>query len=566
MKRKKYNTYCCDFESTPYNQYLEEGKTRVYLWCLMNVDETFSKYGIDLPSFFSLLTELKEDNILIYFHNLTFDGEFILWYLLENGFECVEEMNNINNTFETTIDDVNSIYKIVLCLNNKLIEFRCSYKLFPKSIEDIGEMVGVKKLNETHNYEEFKNYNTLEEVKEEEIKYITNDVVIMCKLIKYLNSVGINAITMSTSAYKNWRKEKYMFCKYNLIKDENDEINEIVRKSYRGGITKVNEKYVNKELDSVMSFDVNSLYPSVMYDNPTPIGMGKIYKNIEECKKDRRYLYIVVFVCIKATIKKGYHSFIGSTSGFTYSRKYSYDDEIDNKVLYLWGKEFDLFKRVYEVHGEILKVVGWKKANNVFKDYIERWYKVKENAKSGAERQLAKLMLNSLYGKFGMNDNRVSKVPVGYDEDGIIYKMVDKTTTYYDKKVASFITSCARVKYATMMNLLGDKFVYGDTDSLYITGNTIPKEFEGIVDNKKMGYWKYEGHYIRFKALKAKCYIKQLENGEIERKIAGCPKDTATLINFDNFNTGLKLENCKKLKRKVEGGIVITKTNFTINV
>ena len=86
MKHKKYNTYCCDFETTPYNQYLEEGKTRVYLWCLMNVDETFSKYGIDLPSFFSLLTELKEDNILIYFHNLTFDGEFILWYLLENGF------------------------------------------------------------------------------------------------------------------------------------------------------------------------------------------------------------------------------------------------------------------------------------------------------------------------------------------------------------------------------------------------------------------------------------------------------------------------------------------------
>ena len=48
-----------------------------------------------------------------------------------------------------------------------------------------------------------------------------------------------------------------------LIKDENDEINEIVRKSYRGGITKVNEKYVNKELDSVISFDVNSLPASV---------------------------------------------------------------------------------------------------------------------------------------------------------------------------------------------------------------------------------------------------------------------------------------------------------------
>ena len=427
-------------------------------------------------------------------------------------------------------------------------------------------MVGVKKLNKTHNYDEIKNYNSINEVTEEEKSYIENDVTIMCKLIKYLNEVGINAITMSSSAYKNWKKDKYFLCKYQLIKDENEEINEIVRKSYRGGITKVNKKYAGKVIEDVVSFDVNSLYPSVMYDNPMPIGMGKIYNSIEECVKDRRYIYIVVVVVSYAKVRKGFHSFIGNTSGFTYSRKYEYDDELINKTLYLWDKEYKLFNRIYENTSVISKVVGYKHANYVFKDYIDRWYKVKENAKTPAERQLAKLMLNSLYGKFGMNDNRTSKIPVGYNEDGIIYKMQDKLCVYYDKKISSFITSRARVKYATMMNLCGDLFIYGDTDSLYVRGNAIPKQFENLVDDKKMGCWKYEGYYPKFKALKAKCYIKELENGEIERKISGCPKDVVELINFDNFNVGLKLENCKKIKRKVEGGIVIDKTNFTINI
>ena len=565
MRKKKLPIYCADFETTSFTQYKQEGETKVYLWCIKDVNETWCRIGLEIEDFFETLFDLKLPKIIVYFHNLSFDGEFIQWYLLKNNYKYDDELEN-DKSFNAIIDETSNIYMINVKVGESEIEIRCSYKLFPKSIEDIGEMVGVKKLKETHNYEEIKSYTSLNDLTEEEVNYINNDVTIMCKLIKYLDSVGINAVTMSSSAYKNWKKDKYFLCKYQFIKDENDEINEIVRKSYRGGITKVNKKYQGVELEDVMSFDVNSLYPSVMYDNPMPIGMGKIYNTIKECILDRRYLYICVVVVSYVKVKKGYHSFIGNTAGFSYSRKYNYDDELTNKVLYLWGKEYELFKLVYEGTFEVSKVVGYKKANYVFKDYIDRWYAVKENAKTPAERQLAKLMLNSLYGKFGMNDSRISKIPIGYNEEGIIYKMNDTKSVYYDKKVASFITSMARVKYATMMNLLGDLFVYGDTDSLYVRGKTIPKVFEDVVDDKKIGYWKYEGYYKRFKSLKAKCYIKELENGEIERKIAGCPKEVVELINFDNFEIGLKLENCKRVKRKVEGGVVIGTTNFTINV
>ena len=563
MRKPKHLLYCADFETTSLAQYEVEGCTRVYLWKLMGVDNATDELGIDMDSFIDYIQTLGTADI--YFHNLSFDGEFILWWLLENEYEYDEQLNR-DRTFKSIIDETGSIYSIDIYFNSKCeITFKCSYKLFPKSISDIGKLVGIEKLNETHNYEEIKNYHSIDELPEEEIKYITNDVRIMVELIKYLQAKGVKGITMSSSAYKNWQKDKYMLSHNDMKKDPNEEIVEIVRKSYRGGITKVNPAYAGIEFNDVISFDVNSLYPSVMYENPMPIGEGKIYNSVEEGRKDNRHLFIIVAFVQYAKVRTGMHAFIGNTSGFSYARKYSYDDVLENKMVYLWLDEFRLFELVYDAQYVIHKVVGWKMAHNVFKDYIDRWYKVKENAKNDVERSLAKLMLNSLYGKFGMNDSRITKVPVEIG-DKIIYRLVDNNTTYYYKEVASYITSKARCKLASFMNRCGDKFLYCDTDSVYYIGHEIPEIFKDVVDPKKLGYWKYEGHYTRFKALKAKCYLKQLDDGTIERRIAGCPKECASLITFDNFEPNLKLANAKRCKKKVKGGIVIGNTDFTINI
>ena len=563
MKKPKNLIYCADFETTSNNQYQVEGETKVYLWRILGVDNLIDQIGISMDSFMSFIAGLGDG--VIYFHNLSFDGEFIIWHLLENNYTYDEELKAVN-TFRSIIDETGSIYSIsVKHSNNAVTEFRCSYKLFPKSIKDIGEMVGIQKLNETHDYNEIKHYNSIEELTEEEVKYITNDVRIMVELIRYLQSKDIKGLIMSSSAYKNWQKDKYCLCKNEMKKNENEEVVEIVRKSYRGGITKVNPKYAGIEFNDVISFDVNSLYPSVMYDNPMPIGDGKIYPSLEEGRRDRRHLFIVVALVMYGKVRTGQHAFIGNQSGFSYARKYSYDEVIENKVLYLWEKEWELFKQVYDSEYKILKVVGFKKANNVFKDYIDRWYAVKKNAKNETERSLAKLMLNSLYGKFGMNDSRVTKIPVAIG-DTIIYKTIENNTTYYYKEVASYITSMARVKLASFMNKCGDNFLYCDTDSVYYIGHEIPDVFKDVIDPKKLGYWKYEGHYTRFKSLKAKCYLKQLDDGTIERRIAGCPKECAELITFENFAPNLKLTNAKKCKKKVKGGIVIGNTDFTIKV
>lgn len=561
-RRRIIPIYVADFETTGEKQFKIEGRTRVYLWNLKSLNGKISEYGISLDEFFNTINQL--DDSLIYFHNLSFDGSFLLWYLMEHSYLYTERCDTIRDerTFEVLIDDGNIFYsmKIITSLGN-CIEIRCSYKLLPYSIAKIGTLVGVKKLSETHDYLEVKNYKTLDEVPEEEIKYIDGDTEIMRLALIKLYELGVKEITISTSAYKSWRSDKYMFTLSNLIRPDDERINEIVEKSYRGGMTKVNEKYRNKELKNVISLDVNSLYPSVMLENSMPVGQGKLFTTLEQCENEGYKKQIIVIYVDDVKVVDGFHSFIGLFRGFSYG-SYKYNDVIQDTYLYLWRDEYELFKMVYEGDFHIFEIVGFKKYEWVFKTYIEKWYHIKEIATNEVERNLAKLMLNSLYGKFGMNDLRTSKIPISIEDDKMIFENDEHTTVYYYKPIASYITSMARVKTATAIQLCKDRFVYCDTDSIYLIGSKIPNNIE--VHATKLGAWGYEGHYKRFKCLKAKCYLKELDDGKMVSSIAGLPLDARDKVNFENFEVGLTLKGVKRSKMLVKGGTIITNIDFSI--
>ena len=73
--------FACDFETTVY-----EGQEDTQVWAAVFAeimgDDTAHIFG-NIKSFFEYFFELLEfDNILLYFHNLKFDGYFILYYFL----------------------------------------------------------------------------------------------------------------------------------------------------------------------------------------------------------------------------------------------------------------------------------------------------------------------------------------------------------------------------------------------------------------------------------------------------------------------------------------------------
>lgn len=61
---------------------------------------------------------------------------------------------------------------------------------------------------------------------------------------------------------------------------------------------------------------------------------------------------------------------------------------------------------------------------NIFNDYVSDLYKIKENSISGSPMYIiSKLLLNSLYGRFGMDPVTTESIIINDDE---LYTFIDK--------------------------------------------------------------------------------------------------------------------------------------------
>ena len=161
---------------------------------------------------------------------------------------------------------------------------------------------------------------------------------------------------------------------------------------------------------------------------------------------------------------------------------------------------------------------------------------MKKNGK-GSVRATAKLFLNSLYGKFGMNPIKEEKI-IDYQENTFSTISTDNDGNkldYLDKGVfiamASFITSYAREVLLTSIEKVYDRFLYCDTDSIHITGYDIPNI---KIHDKNLGAWKLEGKFTKAKYIGAKRYAEFIDN-KWDIKCCGLSRDIMEKITMDIF-------------------------------
>lgn len=169
------------------------------------------------------------------------------------------------------------------------------------------------------------------------------------------------------------------------------------------------------------------------------------------------------------------------------------------------------------------KALVYDKSGNVFKKYIDEFYELKgtaEKEKNASKRGIAKLMLNSLYGKMLMspvdtqteivnNAIELNEFLLKYDltDYHIVYdKMLVSGTTKGERKVkcinkprqlGAFVTAYSRRIMLYYMKKIDPTlkeqiFTYTDTDSLHIRGDAYLKLLkEGMVklkENAELGY------------------------------------------------------------------------------
>lgn len=293
-----------------------------------------------------------------------------------------------------------------------------------------------------------------------------------------------------------------------------------------------------------------------------PYGEPIFFKG--EYIKDSSYPLFVIAIKCQFKLKENHLPTIQiKNSRFFAENEYVESSEGESVSMVLTSVDYELFFKHYDVW-DVEYNGGWKfkSYNGFFKDYIDKWYKIKQQATmegNAGMRTLSKLMLNSLYGKFASAPTGKSKIP--YYEDRVKYAMgpLENRKALYIP-IGSFITAWARYTTITAAQKLYDRFCYADTDSLHLLGTDIPTEID--VDPTKLGAWKHESTFTRARFLRSKSYIEEID-GELKITCAGLPKRCHQFVTWDNFLPGNSFQG-KLIPKHVDGGIVLAETEFTL--
>lgn len=553
-------SYTADFETTT-----DPNDCRVWAWGIMNINNINEKYtGNNIETFLMQVQDLCCCDM--YFHNLRFDSQFIIYWLLTNGFTCVDGSNDLDPMqFSILMNGTNAMYSLKVCFKRftdkkgrtvkKYVTFKDSLKKIPFGVGKIAEdfKLPISKLEIDYHEKRPKGHI----LTQQEEDYLNNDIEIMARALKIQFDQGLKKLTIGSDALTSFKQTCKEFDNY--FPKLTREIDTFCRRAYHGGWCYVNPKFQCKDIGKGMVFDVNSLYPWALRYNEYPIGQPILYEGKYE--EDEEYpLYIQRIRCL-FKLRKGKFPIIqlkNCASFMATEYVVESDDEYD---LTLCNVDLKLFLENYEVENmQYLGGYKFKKQGDIFNAYIDQWMYIKEHSE-GAIRALAKLMLNNLYGKFSTNPHIIEKQPI--IEDGAVKYIV--SDEYFGEgvyiPVGLFCTAYAREKTIRTAQKVYDRFIYADTDSLHITGTEVPKAIEHDVHPTHLGMWKLESTFNRARFLKAKTYIE--ENEELEVKCAGMPQPVKDKVTWDNFKVGFK-EYGKLVPVNVEGGVVLEDRAFTI--
>lgn len=557
--------FTADFETTT-----DPKDCRVWAWGLFRIGSYADfEYGNTIDGFMARCKELAKagEKPTVYFHNLKFDGQSILYWLFANGFSWVRtKKERDKNTFMTLISSMGQFYAIDVYFRKKgrvwqRVRFFDSLKILPLPVEDLAVAFDLPIRKLEIDYHAKRSYG--HELTPEEVDYLRNDVEIVAQALKRMFDMGLDKMTLAGDALASYKELVGLPAFSRWFPPP--EYDADVRQAYRGGFVYADPRYVGKDVGAGIVLDVNSLYPWAYSTCPLPYGQPKYFEG--QYQPDALYnLYVQMLRC-SFRIKPRHIPTVQlkNSRGFL-PTEYVTDSGGEEVALCLTSVDLKLFFEHYDVYNvEFFSGWKWKSSTQLFTAYASKWFEVKAQAtrdKNKPLRQIAKLMLNSLYGRFAINPVTYSKEPYfSVEHDRVEYENgPEETRKPLYIPVGAFVTAWARDKTIRAAQSVYDRFLYADTDSLHLLGTEIPPELD--IDDVRLGAWAHESSFDRAKYIRAKSYVEE-ENGELRVTCAGMPKALHKLVTFDNFKPGAVYSG-KLLPKIVTGGVVLTETTFKI--
>ena len=503
----------------------------------------FYKNYTDLKSLLADIVRESEKRIKIYAHNLNYTGKYIISELTAFGLTDTTGKEDTEKSFNYIYNAVTGFFRFHIVYGKKSIDIIDSKKMAPITITDIADMLGI-----TDN------------------DYTALNLKCVSAIVQLLNEEGMKKGTIGGSCLEYFKEKtkaagRYygqLFPDLTKIKSANDHfknVDEYIRASYHGGLCYVNPVYQNKIINNGTTIDRNAMYSSEMHSksgNKYPYGLPMYTDNkskIEKLLKIDNYYCFIYLSCNALKLKENRMPSIRPIEqGFMFTNKNEFVTEINASKAnreYINGKlikpyfvmtEKDFLRFIDDYEIEKLNIIDcyyFNTVSGIFDEYVDYFQNKKQNARSKGERQIAKLGLNNLTGKFGARPE-----VKGYSfNNGIKETEYTSTQKTLHVGIGSAITSYARQNLiSTIYNIGFDKFCYCDTDSVHFIGHDTKDVF---IDNKELGAWKIEREWTEARFIKQKIYIEG-DKGNYDVTWAGLNKDGIKDIAND-LNDGSRL-------------------------
>lgn len=290
-----------------------------------------------------------------------------------------------------------------------------------------------------------------------------------------------------------------------------------IKKGYTGGSVDV---YKPKG-ENVYRYDINSLYPFVMKEYPMPVGSPVYFEgDITAIDKDA-----VGFFDVSVTTPENLKIPILQTKVQTLHGGYRTVAPLGTWRGMHSSIELNEYKKIgyqFKIHrGYIFKT------EYIFKEYVDTLYEIKTNSERGTpDFIISKLLLNSLYGRFGMDphmethaivsDEQLEEILLKNKVSDIIYLNNNKslisfieanqndtefTNLNISVPIAATVTAAARLHMSKFKTMKGVTTFYSDTDSI-----DIDKPLETKYIGKELGKMKLEHKFEKSVYLAPKVY------------------------------------------------------------
>ncbi|HNF29018.1 MAG TPA: DNA polymerase, partial [Chitinophagaceae bacterium] len=400
--KSNYINYYCDFETVLFND-------KHYISCfsivnknvqivksinISSISELESASNRLLKDFIENCFSIAHKKNRFYFHNLSRFDSFFLINLIskEKTSNYLVELYNPNG----------NLYKLKLICNKTgfILYFYDTFHLLPFSLDVIGQKFcnSTKKIwDHTLSIENYLDNVTLMSSLRD---YCLNDALILYKSLENFSQLIykefkidiFNSLTISSFSLKLFRLFYYDDIK-NKIQLLTEPVDNFVRQSYHGGYTDVFKPFCNKGY----YYDINSLYPYVMSNNVFPGEISSFFEinPIGNTSFDINtffgFIEVEVFApenlmkpfLVYKDKDKGLIAPLGTWTGVYFSEEIKYALKLGYTFKYIKGIEFNKIEP--------------------FKDFVNDLYSKRCVCNdTDPLKQIYKLILNSIYGRFGM--------------------------------------------------------------------------------------------------------------------------------------------------------------------